>query len=224
MTTATFQFSHSVTLNGAVHDNWSDPANWSTGAVPVSSSDVVIPTVPSGAHGNPYDNIATLTVHTITLNSGMEVGPGDTLTSGAFSGTGSISLDAGAELNETGHSASFVNLVGSGAILDDQSSPSGYVTFTSGQSGTFYLGQAADPGHRRPDHPQFRRRPTDLHRADRQRVAHPQRSADGRFYAEFRLHHLGHSEDREQRHHRLLVYEFPGQHRQQLPGGRDLGY
>ena len=63
----------SVVLNttnwiGLTND-WSVATNWSTGAVPSGSTDVVIPTTPSGGAGFPVLNGGTLSVNKLTIQT-----------------------------------------------------------------------------------------------------------------------------------------------------------
>ncbi len=90
-----------ATWTGAASTNWSDPANWSTGAVPTSAEDVVIP------GGTPLATVtSSCSARSITINSGggLDLGSfncqvqGDVLSDGGIIGTGAIQILAAGQV------------------------------------------------------------------------------------------------------------------------------
>lgn len=99
--TATFSSNASNIWTGASSGDWNTAANWSCGAVPAVTDDIVIP---SGASSFPaLSSPAVGTVHNLTVNSGASLTvTGKLKIGGAIANSGTFSASAGTiELNGT---------------------------------------------------------------------------------------------------------------------------
>lgn len=151
MATVTFLYSQSVSVSGTKLFNWSNLSNWSTGALPSVTSDVLIEGPNQG--GKSFNDVSSLEIHSITFGagaSGLRIGPGSVLRVDNNVFNGSITLEAGAELLEPRTGLSYVTLEGNDALLE-QGVPQGYVQFNTNPSisGSFYihLPQPPSGGH-----------------------------------------------------------------------------
>ncbi len=144
-TTSSFQYVSHSAAPGSKSFGWSQSANWSSGAVPSgTTANLAIPVAPAGSSDITYDDIPSLTVATLSGSSALEIGNNDQLTVGKIALNGTIKIDAGAELFESGGgSGPYFTLNGAGSILELTSSPGGYVTFGAGAAGAgFYINTA----------------------------------------------------------------------------------
>lgn len=141
MATVTFLFSQSMSLGGTKFFDWSNPANWSDGAIPGATSDVVV--APPSNGGVPIDDIVSLTIRSLSFSAGaptLQIGAGDTLTiSNAVDG--SIVLDAKAVLLEPRSGLSYVTFAGNNSVLEQGGVPRGYIQFSTNpaDTGSLYI-------------------------------------------------------------------------------------
>ncbi|MBV9116007.1 MAG: Hint domain-containing protein [Acetobacteraceae bacterium] len=140
---ATFQFSH--TLPGSKLFDWGSSANWVNGITPGSLGGTAAVTIPASSAGTSYDNIASLTVASLTEQTGapaVEIGSADTLVTGTLGAVGVIRVDANAKLIETGGaSGGYITLNGANAVAELNGNPSAALTFTAGNPSGVYLRQ-----------------------------------------------------------------------------------
>ncbi len=142
---ATFQFSHSLPPPGSKLFDWGSNANWVSGITPGSLSGTANVTIPASGAGISYDNIASLTVHSVSEQTGapaIEIGSGDMLTAGTLGSVGVIRVDANAKLIETGGAGGgYITLNGANAVAELNGNPSAAFTFVAGDPSSVYLRQ-----------------------------------------------------------------------------------
>ncbi|MBV8702862.1 MAG: hypothetical protein JO118_04040, partial [Acetobacteraceae bacterium] len=140
---ATFQFSH--TLPGSKLFDWGSSANWVNGVTPGSLGGTAAVTIPASSAGTSYDNIASLTLASLTEQTGapaVEIGSADTLVTGTLGAVGVIRVDANAKLIETGGAGGgYITLNGANAVAELFGNPSAALTFTAGDPSSVYLRQ-----------------------------------------------------------------------------------
>lgn len=141
MATVTFLYAQSVSIGGTKLFEWSNLSNWSTGALPGVTSDVLIQGPNNG--GRSFNDVSSLEIRSLTFGagaSGLRIGAGSALRvdNNVFNGT--ITLEANAELLEPRTGLSYVTLEGNNALLA-QGVPQGYVQFSTSPSisGSFYI-------------------------------------------------------------------------------------
>jgi hypothetical protein len=91
------------TWTGSTSTAWNTASNWSTGLVPVSTEDVIIPTVTN----NPIVSTGTANCNNITINSGgnLTVTGGTLQIAGSINNSGTFTASAGGTIALTGSSA-----------------------------------------------------------------------------------------------------------------------
>lgn len=140
---ATFQFTHA--LPGTKLFDWGSSANWVNGVTPGSLAGTANVTIPASSAGTSYDNVASLTLASLTEQSGapaVEIGSGDILTAGTLGALGVIRVDANAKLIETGGAGGgYITLNGANATAELNGTPSAAFTFVAGDPSSVYLRQ-----------------------------------------------------------------------------------
>ena len=86
-------FAATVTWVGN-NNNWNDPANWSSGTVPVAADDVIINKVTSPKVPPSIINTAVVRTGTTTVNIGTRFGLG-TVSGGSFTNNGILTINGG---------------------------------------------------------------------------------------------------------------------------------